>query len=46
MAATTPVLDVASNGLRPPTISYSTTPRLKMSLRASTASPRSCSGDM
>src|SRR5258708_34175385 len=35
-----------SKGKRPATISYSTTPRLKMSVRASTESPRACSGDM
>src|SRR5262249_32930573 len=35
-----------SNGRRPATISYSTAPRLKMSVRASTCRPRACSGDM
>ncbi len=34
------------NGLRPVSISYSTTPKEKMSLRASTGWPRVCSGDM
>ena len=32
--------------LRPVSISKSTTPKLKISLRASTDSPRTCSGDM
>src|SRR5215218_6604375 len=34
------------NGCRPATISYSTTPRLQTSVRASTGSPRACSGDI
>jgi len=34
------------NGATPVTISYRTTPRLKMSLRPSTGRPRACSGDM
>ena len=33
-------------GRRPPSISYSTTPNEKRSLRASVAPPRACSGDM
>ena len=35
-----------SNGRAPDNISYSTMPRLKISERASSASPRTCSGDM
>src|SRR2546430_1509971 len=35
-----------SNGRAPAAISYSTMPRLKMSLRPSTVLPRICSGDM
>src|SRR5690242_13382703 len=35
-----------SNGRRPARNSYSTTPREKMSLRASTCAPEACSGDM
>jgi hypothetical protein len=34
------------NGASPVTISYSSTPKEKMSDRASTCSPRTCSGDM
>src|SRR5262245_41766044 len=34
-----------SKGRRPAHISYATTPRLKMSLRSSTISPRICSGE-
>jgi len=37
---------VASNALRPVTISYSNDPKLKMSDRASTFLPAACSGDM
>ena len=34
------------NGRCPVTISYSSTPTLKRSLRGSSSSPRACSGDM
>jgi hypothetical protein len=34
------------NGGRPVAISYSTTPKENRSLRASSRSPRACSGDM
>ena len=42
---TTPVV-APEKAWRPVAISYSTTPRLKRSVRASSASPRTCSGDM
>lgn len=45
-ALRTSVLVRPWNGARPVTISYSTTPNAKRSLRASTRSPRACSGDM
>ena len=35
-----------ANGLCPVIISYSTTPRLQTSVRASTENPRACSGDI
>src|SRR5207247_1180801 len=38
--------DAPTNGRRPASTSYSTTPKEKISLRASTAWPRVCSGDM
>ncbi len=39
-------VDFPSKGRRPVAISYSTTPSEKRSVRASSASPRACSGDM
>ncbi len=39
-------IDFPANARRPVTISYSTAPKLKMSLRASTFPPVACSGDM
>jgi hypothetical protein len=46
IACSTSKSDAPANGRRPASTSYSTTPKEKMSLRASTASPRVCSGDM
>jgi len=46
MDATTSLEVDPTKGKHPATISYSTTPKLKMSVRASTAIPRACSGDM
>ncbi len=45
-AISTPVTLGARNGTRPASIWYRTTPRLNRSVRASTRSPRACSGDM
>jgi hypothetical protein len=45
-AAITSLIVAPSNGPRPASISYSITPRLKMSVRRSTLSPRACSGDI
>ena len=38
--------ELAANGWRPLSISYSTTPKEKMSERASMSSPFACSGDI
>ena len=38
--------DAPANARRPVSISYSTDPKLKTSLRASTVLPVACSGDM
>ena len=45
-AASVSALDGPENARRPVTISYSTAPKEKMSLRASTVPPTACSGDM
>ena len=42
----TTAVDAPGNARRPVTISYSTAPREKMSVRESRASPQACSGDM
>ena len=42
---TTPVV-APENACRPVAISYSTAPKLNRSVRASSPSPRTCSGDM
>ena len=46
MASVSRDATVSGNGCRPVVSSYSTAPSEKMSLRASTASSRNCSGDM
>ena len=46
IAAMRLVLFFPSKARRPVTISYSTAPNAKMSLRGSTSAPSSCSGDM
>ncbi len=46
MAASVPIAESARKGIRPASISYTIVPRLNRSLRASTASPDACSGDI
>ena len=46
IASITSTAEFPRNGRRRETISYSTHPNEKMSVRWSTGSPRTCSGDM
>ena len=46
MASKVETVELRENAVCPVTISYSTAPKEKMSVRASSSSPRACSGDM